>query len=64
MIVPRVCLVALVLTLAVVVVGAAAAAAAGTAETSSEQRRRQVRSLLKRLNKEPVASIQVLLVIL
>jgi hypothetical protein len=62
MIVPRVCLVALVLTLAVVVVGAAAAA--GTAETSSEQRQRQVRSLLKRLNKEPVASIQVLLVIL
>jgi hypothetical protein len=47
-------LTALVVALAVVT------AAAGTAGTS-EQRRRQMRSLLRRLNKDPLASIQVLL---
>jgi hypothetical protein len=47
-------LIALVVALAVVT------AAAGTAGTS-EQRRRQMRSLLRRLNKDPLASIQVLL---
>ncbi|RCV39621.1 hypothetical protein SETIT_8G238700v2 [Setaria italica] len=52
MAVTRACLIALVVALAVV--EAAAGAAAGT----SEQRRRQVRSLLKRLNKNPLASIQ------
>jgi hypothetical protein len=44
-------LTALVVALAVVT------AAAGTAGTS-EQRRRQMRSLLRRLNKDPLASIQ------
>uniref|UniRef100_K3ZNU6 Neprosin PEP catalytic domain-containing protein n=1 Tax=Setaria italica TaxID=4555 RepID=K3ZNU6_SETIT len=53
MAVTRACLIALVVALAVV--EAAAGAAAGT----SEQRRRQVRSLLKRLNKNPLASIQM-----
>jgi hypothetical protein len=54
----RACLIVLVVTLATAVV-----AAAGTAEMS-EQRRRQVRNLLTRLNKEPLASIQVLFIVL
>ncbi|RCV38376.1 hypothetical protein SETIT_8G137200v2 [Setaria italica] len=51
MAVTRACLIALVVALAVV-------AAAGGAAGTSEQRRRQVRSLLKRLNKDPLASIE------
>ncbi|CAN6373632.1 unnamed protein product [Urochloa humidicola] len=47
----RACLITLVVALSAV------AAAVGVADTA-EQRRRQVRSLLKRLNKAPVASIQ------
>nr|TKW02558.1 hypothetical protein SEVIR_8G249750v2 [Setaria viridis] len=46
MAVTRACLIALVV------------AAAGGAAGTSEQRRRQVRSLLKRLNKDPLATIQ------
>uniref|UniRef100_K3ZN28 Neprosin PEP catalytic domain-containing protein n=1 Tax=Setaria italica TaxID=4555 RepID=K3ZN28_SETIT len=52
MAVTRACLIALVVALAVV-------AAAGGAAGTSEQRRRQVRSLLKRLNKDPLASIEM-----
>jgi hypothetical protein len=52
-------MIVLVVTLATAVV-----AAAGTAEMSEQRRRRQVRNLLKRLNKEPVASIQVLFIVL
>jgi hypothetical protein len=52
-------MIVLVVTLATAVV-----AAAGTAEMSEQRRRRQVRNLLKRLNKEPLASIQVLFIVL
>jgi hypothetical protein len=56
-------LVALVVALAFLHLEGPAAAAPAPAPATAEQRRREVRSLLRRLNKPPLATIQVHIVV-